>query len=204
MDSKAMADSFLEALQSGSSLPAAQDVSVAGMSFAHVVCVQEWPQGIFQSCMSCRAVSACSTSQTWLAAKLVLAWLFPAICSFARPSGAGLPPPPELPLPPGLDCASAVPYQQKPIDLFKAIFEASDSDEEEDEEEAAEKEDPQKKCAVLAGGEGRSLGTGGAAPGAQNSVRAVQQDTHRTGILEGRTCACDSCKLLCARMPGQG
>ena len=28
-----------------------------------------------------------------------------------------------------------MPYQQKPIDLFKAIFEASDSEEEADEEE---------------------------------------------------------------------
>ena len=58
---------------------------------------------------------------------------------------AGLPPPPELPLPPGLDSASAMPYQQKPIDLFKAIFEASDSDEEEEEEEdkaADEKDEP--------------------------------------------------------------
>ncbi len=54
------------------------------------------------------------------------------------PLYAGLPPPPELPLPPGLDSASAMPYQQKPIDLFKAIFEASDSDEEEEEYEAAE------------------------------------------------------------------
>ncbi len=39
-------------------------------------------------------------------------------------------------MPPGLDSASAVPYQQKPIDLFKAIFEASDSEDEADEEEA--------------------------------------------------------------------
>ena len=49
---------------------------------------------------------------------------------------AGLPPAPQLPLPPGLDSASAVPYQQKPIDLFKAIFEASDSEDEADEEES--------------------------------------------------------------------
>ena len=59
------------------------------------------------------------------------------------PVYAGLPPPPELPLPPGLDSASAMPYQQKAIDLFKAIFEASDSDEEEEEDEAAdEKSEP--------------------------------------------------------------
>ena len=38
-------------------------------------------------------------------------------------------------MPPGLDSASAVPYQQKPIDLFKAIFEASDSEDEAGEEE---------------------------------------------------------------------
>ena len=48
---------------------------------------------------------------------------------------AGLPPAPQLPLPPGLDSAPAVPYQQKPIDLFKAIFEASDSEDEADEDE---------------------------------------------------------------------
>ena len=52
----------------------------------------------------------------------------------ARYSIAGLPPAPQLPLPPGLDSASAVPYQQKPIDLFKAIFEASDSEDEAEED----------------------------------------------------------------------
>jgi len=53
---------------------------------------------------------------------------------------AGLLPPPELPLPPGLDSASAVPYQQKPIDLFKAIFEGSDSEEDDDSDKEDQKE----------------------------------------------------------------
>ena len=68
---------------------------------------------------------------------------------------AGLPPPPELPLPPGLDSASAMPYQQKPIDLFKAIFEASDSDEDEEEDEAAdEKDEPGRPLGGEASAEG--------------------------------------------------
>ena len=118
--------------------------------------------------------------------------------------GAGLPPPPVLPLPPGLDSASAVPYQQKPIDLFKAIFEASDS-EEEDEEEAAEKEVPEKGDAVLAGGEGRSLSTSDAAPAAQNIVRVAVQDTSRAGMTEQRTRIRKPCTLsLCVHQSGWG
>eukprot|EP00884_Botryococcus_braunii_P000632 jgi/Botrbrau1/1056/Bobra.0076s0022.1 len=39
-----------------------------------------------------------------------------------------------LPLPPGLEDAP-LPYAEKPLDLFKAIFEASDSSDDEDEEE---------------------------------------------------------------------
>ena len=58
---------------------------------------------------------------------------------------AALPPPPGLP-PPGLPAdepgAAPMPYVEKPIDLFKAIFEADDSSDEEEEEQPAPKSAP--------------------------------------------------------------
>ena len=70
----------------------------------------------------------------------------PAVCEASCCVDAGLPPAPQLPLPPGLDSAAAVPYQQKPIDLFKAIFEASDSEDEADEEEVDASRKPEQQA----------------------------------------------------------
>ena len=118
--------------------------------------------------------------------------------------GAGLPPPPQLPLPPGLDSASAAPYQQKPIDLFKAIFEASDSDEDDGEEEEAEKKDTAMEDVVDAGDKGKPLGSVGSAAGAQNSVRAAEQGTNAAGTVKHCKCACRYCKLPSALLYSQG
>ena len=121
-------------------------------------------------------------------------------CPLTRPiqmhvyMGAGLPPPPELPLPPGLDSASAVPYQQKPIDLFKAIFEASDSDEDDDKEDN-EKEDADDRPDVKPGDQGRSLGGAGSAAAAQISVKAAEQGTGTAGETEHCHHACHTCIL---------
>lgn len=119
-------------------------------------------------------------------------------------SNAGLPPLPQLPLPPGLDSASVAPYQQKPIDLFKAIFEASDSDEENDDEEGAQNQDTEKKDDVDGGDQGGPLGTAGPAPSAQNSVRAAEQRTN-TGGVQGRSISkSHSCMLPPALHAHQG
>ena len=76
-----------------------------------------------------------------------------------------------------------MPYQQKPIDLFKAIFEASDSDEDE-EEEATEKEDAERKAGVTTDEERRPLGSAGPAAGAQVGVKAAEQAPSTAGIPE--------------------
>ena len=211
MDSKAMADSFLEALENGTSQPVAQNPSAAGTSPPHTSCAQAgtperpplqfvlpWsPALLLDTCSPVLPQHLCLTQAILPQTQcLCLSGALPpplspaqkmfngeAFFSMYVPLGAGLPPPPELPLPPGLDSASAVPYQQKPIDLFKAIFEASDSDEDE-EEEATEKEDTERKAGVTTGKEGRPLGSAGPAAGAQVGVKAAEQAPSTAGIPE--------------------
>lgn len=94
---------------------------------------------------------------------------------------AGLPPPPELPLPPGLDSASAAPYQQRPIDLFKAIFEASDSEEDEDAEVDADKG---KARAKTVNGQLGASAHAGPAAGAEDGGRPGQQSDNGAGTSD--------------------
>jgi len=106
---------------------------------------------------------------------------------------AGLLPPPELPLPPGLDSASAVPYQQKPIDLFKAIFEGSDSEEDDDSDKGDQKEDERAndKYDMDTAEKGRSHG-------AQGPAQPAEQITMSKGISQTRICSHDpfrACQL---------
>ena len=122
---------------------------------------------------------------------------------------AGLPPPPELPLPPGLDSAAAAPYQQKPIDLFKAIFEASDSEEEEEEQEPIEDtimEDAKRRSNVRTAKVEGSQGRPGPVPEAQTGVIAGQQGSQTAGIVAPHDHACQYPCFVCAaglrRLPG--
>ena len=96
---------------------------------------------------------------------------------------AGFIPPPELPLPPGLDIASAVPYQQKPIDLFKAIFEGSDSEEDNDSDKEDQKEDERAD-----GNNDMNTSEKGRSLGARGTAQPSEQITMSKGISQ--TCIC--------------